>query len=108
MTLVVKEEMPETQIQSLVRKERLEEGTAFSWRILWTEAVQATLHEVAKSRTRLSDLAGTQAHTVGLQIFHSKLPKGLLTAGALEGKKNYKSNWPFPPPTQGLRVLHLP
>ena len=70
-------------------------------------AFQATVHEVTKSRRRLKRLS--KMHTVGLQNFHSKLPKGLFTAGALEEKKkNYKSNWPLPPPTQGLRVLHLP
>ena len=54
--------MQEMQIQSLDQEDPLKEETAtpssiLAWRIPWTEepAGQATAHEVAKRRTRLSD-----------------------------------------------------
>ena len=57
--------MQETGVQSLAQEDPLEEEiTAYSrilaWEILWREegAWWATVHEVAKSRTRLS----THAH----------------------------------------------
>ena len=50
--------MQETRVPSLSREDPLEEGMAthssiLAWRISWTGAWQATVHEVAKSWTRL-------------------------------------------------------
>ena len=51
--------MWEIWVQSLGREDPLEEGMAthfsiFAWEILWMEEHGATVHEVAKSWTRLS------------------------------------------------------
>ena len=90
---MVKEETPETQVQSLVWKDPLEEGRAtHSWRILRTEEPFRTQSTGWQSQTRMSDLTRTQMHPIGLQNFLSKLPKGLFTAGTVEEEKNYKSN----------------
>ena len=59
--------MQETWVRSLVREDPLEEETAprsstLAWRIPWMEEPgQATVHGVAKSRTRLSDFTYLQA-----------------------------------------------
>ena len=50
--------MQETQVRSLGQEDPLETEMAthssiLAWRIPWTD--RATVHEVAKSRTRLSD-----------------------------------------------------
>ena len=53
--------MQETQVQSLGGEDALEKGMAthsniLAWRMPWTEGSGgATLHEAAKSQTRLSD-----------------------------------------------------
>ena len=59
--------MPETRVQSLGWKDPLEKEMAthssiLAWRIPWTEEPGwATVHRVAKSRTRLSDFTFTLA-----------------------------------------------
>ena len=50
----------ETQVQSLGREDPLEKGMAthssvLAWRIPWTGVWRATVHEVAKNRTLMSD-----------------------------------------------------
>ena len=60
--LPARQEMQETQVQSLGWEESLEEGTAThssipAWRIPWTEgAWQATVHRVTQSWTQLKRL----------------------------------------------------
>ena len=54
----------ETQAQSLGREDPLEKEMAIhsiilAWKILWTEESGGRVHEVAKSRTRLSDFTST-------------------------------------------------
>ena len=55
------QEPQETRVRSLHKEDPLEEGMAthsgiLAWRIPWTEEPgQATVHGVAKSRTRLSN-----------------------------------------------------
>ena len=60
MTQTVKDPpaMQKTQVPSLGQEDPLEKGkpthsSILAWRIPRTEAWQATVHEVAKSRTRL-------------------------------------------------------
>ena len=59
------QETEETQVQSLGREDPLEEGMAThssisAWEIPWTEEPGGLQSGVAKSRTRLSDLANIQ------------------------------------------------
>ena len=53
--------MPETQVRSLGQEDPLEKEMAthssiHACKIPWTEEHQATVHRVAKNRTRLSDI----------------------------------------------------
>ena len=64
MTLMVKSlpAVQETQVRTLGWEDPLEKETAthsgiLVWRIPWTEEPVATVHEVTKSQTRLSDLS---------------------------------------------------
>ena len=59
--------MKETQVQLLgwedpLEKEMATHSNILAWRILQTGAWQATVHNVAKSQTRLSDLAHTHTN----------------------------------------------
>ena len=59
------QETEETQVQSLGREDPLEEGMAThssisAWETPWTEEPGGLQSGVAKSRTRLSDLANIQ------------------------------------------------
>ena len=58
--------VPETRVQSLGREDLLEKETAIhfiilAWKIPWMEE-PATVHGVAKSRTRLSDFTHSLTH----------------------------------------------
>ena len=61
------QETEDLQVRSLDQEDPLEEGMAthssfLAWRIpMDRETWRATIHEVTKSQTRLSDLAHTQA-----------------------------------------------
>ena len=65
------QEMPETLVQSLAQEDPLEEDMAnhfsiLAWRILMKRgAWQATVHKVAKNRTRLKQLS---MHATGRKV----------------------------------------
>ena len=115
--------MQETQVQSLgwedpLEKEMATHSSILAWRILWTEEPErATVHGVAKSRTRLSDFTSlhftslmwasfcikyfttitlVNLHNKSLQsVLFSPLPSTLLINGKTEVQRSVRP--PRPP-----------